>query len=45
MKNYKNVKVEWNENVEISQSGIIPGNRWSMQGYILTYARLQRQNL
>ena len=39
----KNVD-EWTGRVEISKEEI-PGSRRSMQGYALTYSRLQRENL
>ena len=35
---------EWTERVEISKEEI-PGRKRSMYGYILTYSRLQRENV
>ena len=35
---------EWSGRVEISKEGI-PGSKRSMYGYILTYSRLERENV
>ena len=35
---------EWTGNVEISKEEI-PGSKRSMYGYILTYSRLERENV
>ena len=36
--------VEWTRSVEISKEEI-PGSKRSMYGYILTYSRLERENV
>ena len=35
---------EWTGRVEISKEEI-PGSKYSMYGYILTYSRLERENV